>query len=137
MKLIQLYIVCIILNCWNLLRIIHIFLLMDLKMAIKPLRLLSVNLLSSQNVYLTRRQFLLPNSRAIVSALRYVKSTTKRNKFVIFGDSKSALQALLSKWDHPTVQTIMRFLVFLHTIHKTVIFCWLAQSYGNLWKRTC
>ena len=50
---------------------------------------------------------------AIVSALRYVKSTTKRNKFVIFGDSKSALQALLSKWDHPTVQTIMRFLVFL------------------------
>ena len=33
---------------------------------------------------------------AIVSALRYVKSTTKINKFVIFGDSKSALQAL---WD--------------------------------------
>ena len=71
---------------------------------------------------------------AIVSALRYVKSTTKRNKFVIFGDSKSALQALLSKWDHPTVQTIMRFLVFLHTIHKTVIFCWLPSHmgiYGN------
>ena len=39
------YIICIILNCWNLLRIIHIFSLMDLKMAIKPLRLLSVNLL--------------------------------------------------------------------------------------------
>ena len=69
-----------------------------------------------------------------MSALRYVKSTTKRKKFVIFGDSKSVLQALLSKWDHPTVQTIMRFLVFLHTIHKTVIFCWLPSHmgiYGN------
>ena len=57
---------------------------------------------------------------AIVSALRYIKITTKNNKFVVFGDSKSVLQALLSKWDHPTVQTIMRFLVFLHTVHKTV-----------------
>ena len=56
---------------------------------------------------------------AIVSALHYIKSTTKNNKFVIFCDSKSELQALLSKWDHPT---IMRFLVFLHTIHKTVVF---------------
>ena len=36
-------------------------LLMDLNMAIKRLRLFSVNLLSSQNVYLTRRQFLLLN----------------------------------------------------------------------------
>ena len=40
---------------------IYIFLLMDPKMAIKQLLLLSVNLLSSQNVYLTRRQFLLLN----------------------------------------------------------------------------
>ena len=103
MKLIHLYIVCIILNGWNLLRSIYISLLIDLKMAIKQLRLLSVNLLSSQNVYLTR------------------------NKFVIFADSKSALQALLSKWDHPTVQTIMRFLVFLHTIRKTVICCCLPS----------
>ena len=37
------------------------FLLMDPKMAIKQLRLLSVNLLSSQNVYPTRRQILLLN----------------------------------------------------------------------------
>ena len=58
---------------------------------------------------------------AIVSALRYIKITTKNNKFVVFGDSESALQALLSKWDHPTVQTIMRFLVFLHTVHETVV----------------
>ena len=40
------------------------------------------------------------------------------------------LQALLSKWVHPTVQTIMRFLVFLHTVHKTVIFCWLPSHMG-------
>ena len=63
----------------------------------------------------------------IVSALRYIKITTKNNKCVVFGDSKSALQALLFKWDHPTVQTIMRFLVFLHT---TVIFCWLPSHMG-------
>ena len=36
-------------------------LLMDLKMAIKQMRLLCVNLLISQNVYLTRRQFSLLN----------------------------------------------------------------------------
>ena len=52
----------------------------------------------------------------------------KNNKF--FGDSKSALQALLSKWYHPTVQTIMKFFVFLHTVHKTVIFCWLPSHMG-------
>ena len=52
------------------------------------------------------------------------------NKFVVLGDSKSALQALLSKWDHPTVQIIMRFLVFLHNVHKTVIFCWLPSHMG-------
>ena len=64
---------------------------------------------------------------AIVSALRYIKITAKNNRFVVFDYSKSALHALLSKWDHPTVQTIMRFLVFLHTVHKTVIFCWLPS----------
>ena len=67
---------------------------------------------------------------AIVSTLRYIKIVVKNNKFVVFGDSKSALQALLSKWDHPTVQIIMRFLVFLHTVHKTVIFCWLPSHVG-------
>ena len=65
-----------------------------------------------------------------MSALHYIKITTKNTKFVVFGDSKSALQALLSKWYHPTVQTIMRFLVFLHTVHKTVIFCWLPSHMG-------
>ena len=69
-----------------------------------------------------------------MSALRYIKITVKNKKFVVFGDSKSALQALLSKWDHPTVQTIMRFLVFLHTVHETVIFLLVTQSYVNFWK---
>ena len=36
----------------------------------------------------------------------------------------------MSKWDHSTVQIIMRFLVFLHTVHKTVIFCWLPGHMG-------
>ena len=31
---------------------------------------------------------------------------------------------------HPTVQTIMRFLVFLHNVHKTAIFCWLPSHMG-------
>ena len=74
---------------------------------------------------------------AIVSALRYIKITPKNNTFVVFGDSNSALQALLSKWDHPTVQTIIRFLVFLHTAYKTVIFLLVTQSYGNFWKIAC
>ena len=37
---------------------------------------------------------------AIVSALRYIQNTSNNNNFVIL---------LLSKWDHPTVQTIMSF----------------------------
>ena len=67
---------------------------------------------------------------AIVSALRYIKIAAKINKFVVFGDSKSALQTLVYKWDHPTVQTIMRFLVVLHTVHKTVI----LVGYPVIWE---
>ena len=44
-------------------------------MAIKQLRLLSVNLLSSQNVYLTRASIFTAELEAIVSALRYIKIT--------------------------------------------------------------
>ena len=62
-----------------------------------------------------------------MSDLPYIKITVTNNKFVVFGDSESALQALLSKWDNPTVLIIMRFLVFLHTVHKTFIFCWLPS----------
>ena len=64
-----------------------------------------------------------------MAALRYIKITVKNNRFVVLV-TKSALQALLSKWDNPTVQIIMRFLVFLHTLHKTIIFCWLPSHMG-------
>ena len=98
---------------------------MGLRMEKRQLWLLSGHLSNSQNVYLFTAEL-----EAIVSVLRYIKSNTNRNKFVIFSDSKSALQALLSKWDHPTVQTIMRFIVCIHTVHKTVIFCWLPSHMG-------
>ena len=65
-----------------------------------------------------------------MSALRYIKITVKSNTFIVLSDSKSALQALFSKMDHPTVPTIMRFLVFLHTVHKKVIFCLLPSHMG-------
>ena len=48
---------------------------------------------------------------AIVSALRYIKGNTNGSKFVIFGDFESVQQALLSKWDYPTVQNIIRFYI--------------------------
>lgn len=45
-------------------------------------------------------------------------------------DSKSALQALLSKWDHPSIAIIMKYLVFIHTVHKSVVFCWVPSHTG-------
>ena len=67
-----------------------------------------------------------------MSALRAIKRPTKSSKFDIFSNSKSALHAMLSKWDHPTIQAIMRFLVFIHTVHKPVLFCWLPSLMGLL-----
>ena len=52
-----------------------------------------------------------------MSALRYIKITVKNHTFIVFSYSKSALHALLSKWDHPTV-------------HKKVIFCRLPSHMG-------
>ena len=63
----------------------------------------------------------------IVFALRYIKITAENNTFIVFSDSKYALQALLSKWEHPTVQTIMRCLVFFHIVHKKVIFSCITE----------
>ena len=60
-----------------------------------------------------------------VSALRFIKSTKNSNTLIIFSDSKSALQALLSKWVHPTVNCFMRCLVFI-----PVMFCWLPSHMG-------
>ena len=59
---------------------------------------------------------------ALASALRYIK-VSESNKFVLFCDSKSALQALLSKWDHPAVLFILKFLIELHAKRKIVVFC--------------
>ena len=55
-------------------------------MAIKQLLLIFVNLVSFQNVYLTRRHFLIAELEAKVSALRYIKIPAKNNTFVVFGD---------------------------------------------------
>ena len=37
---------------------------------------------------------------------------------------------MLSKRNHHTVQTIMIFIFFFHTVHKTVICCWLPSHMG-------
>ena len=66
---------------------------------------------------------------ALASALRYIK-VSEFNKFVIFCDFKSALQALLSKWDHPSVLFILKFLIELHAKRKIVVFCWLPSHMG-------
>ena len=134
--LIQLNIVCIILNCCTILQIIHIFLLLDLKKDKTAVGFIgqsfefSKHLPDKASIFTTKLE-------AIVSALRYIMSTVKKNKFVVFGDSKSALQALLSKWDHHTVQTIMIFFIFFLTYCTyDCYFLLVAQSYGNFGKRT-
>ena len=67
--------------------------------------------------------------QALVSALRYCKINTS-NKFAIFCDSKSVLQALSTKWDHPYVVIILEQLLYLHKKGKSVIFCWLPSHIG-------
>ena len=64
---------------------------------------------------------------ALASALRYIK-VSESSKFVIFCDSKSALQALLSRWDHPSVLIILNCLICMQKIKVLV-----AQSYGYIW----
>ena len=53
-------------------------------MAIKQLRFLSVNLLSSQKRLPDKASIFTAELEAIVSALRYIKITVKNNKFVFF-----------------------------------------------------
>ena len=67
--------------------------------------------------------------QALVSALRYCKINTS-NKFAIFCDSKSVLQALSTKWDHPYVVIILEQLLHLYKKGKSVIFCWLPSHIG-------
>ena len=47
-----------------------------------------------------------------------------------FCDSKSVLQALSTKWDHPYVVIILEQLLYLHKKGKSVIFCWLPSHIG-------
>ncbi len=67
--------------------------------------------------------------QALISALRFCKASIAK-KFAIFCDSKSVLQALSSKWDHPYVSIILRSLLLLHTQEKSVIFCWIPSHVG-------
>ena len=67
--------------------------------------------------------------QALVSALRYCKINTS-SKFAIFCDSKSVLQALSTKWDHPYVIIILEQLLYLYRKGKSVIFCWLPSHIG-------
>ena len=67
---------------------------------------------------------------ALVSALRYVKMTNTDNRFVIFSDSKSVLQAISSKWEHPAIRILMEYLHSIHFIDKEVVFCWIPSHMG-------
>ena len=61
---------------------------------------------------------------AFISALRYVEMTNTDNRFVIFSDSKSVLQAILSKWEHAAINVLMEYLHFIHSVVQEVqVFC--------------
>ena len=60
-----------------------------------------------------------------MSALRYIKNTTTSNTCVVLVTLN--LQVRPCCPSGPTVQTSMRFLVFLHTVHTNVIFCWFPS----------
>ena len=98
--MIQFYIALIILNYWILFRIIHIFFTDGSKDGEKNPSTVNV----CHFFQFSKR---LPNMSSIftdelevmhvVSVLRCVESTTKRKTFIIFSDTKSVLQAMLSK----------------------------------------
>ena len=67
--------------------------------------------------------------QALVSTLRYCKINTSK-KFAFFCNSKSVLQALSTKWDHPCVVCCLERLLYLHKKGKSVIFCWLPSHIG-------
>ena len=94
-KLIQLYIVCVILNFWNLTDYTHIFTDGSKDGDKTGVAFICPSFKFSKRLP-DKTSIFTSGLKAIVSALHYIESTTKRKKFVIFGDSKSALQALLS-----------------------------------------
>ena len=66
---------------------------------------------------------------ALASALRFI-IVSRSDKFVIFSDSKSCLQAIRNKWEHPIVQKILNIIQTIYLSPKTVIFCWLPSHVG-------
>ena len=56
--------------------------------------------------------------------------TNTDNRFVNFSDSKSVLQAILSKWEHPTIKIVMEYLHLIHSVDKEVVFCWVPSHMG-------
>ena len=67
--------------------------------------------------------------KAIQLALNFITTRTE-NKFIIFTDSLSVLQALTNrKWDHPLIQEV---LLKHHTLckEKSLVFCWVPSHVG-------
>jgi ribonuclease HI len=67
---------------------------------------------------------------AILLALRAIEGS-RRSKFVIFSDSFSCLQAILScKWQNPAVLDILEAYKNLFEIGKDIRFCWIPSHTG-------
>ena len=49
------------------------------------------------------------------------------NRFDIFSDSKSVLQAFSSKWEHPAINLLMEYLHYIQSAGKEVVFCWVPS----------
>ena len=64
---------------------------------------------------------------ALASALRFI-IVSRSDKFVIFSDSKSCLQAIRNKWEHPIVQKILNIIQTIYLSPKTVNFCWNSRQ---------
>ena len=96
---------------------------MGLRIAIRQLRLLSVHLSNSQNVY--SQCIFTAELKAIVSAFCYITSTTKRITFVVLVTQNPHCIPCCSSGI--ICSDDMRFLVFLH---KTAIFFLLPSHMG-------
>ena len=56
--------------------------------------------------------------------------TNTDNRFVIFSDSKSVLQAISSNWEHPAIKILMEYLHSIHPTDKEVVFFWIPSHLG-------
>ena len=67
---------------------------------------------------------------AIVHALKHIY-TTKAKNFVIYTDSKSAIDAI-SKYNtfHPLAQKAQEWLFLIYARFKSVCFCWVPAHVG-------